>query len=177
MAKAKAKLKKAKSKPKVKPKSKIKTPAKAKSKVKAKKTTKPQKKVVAKKKDVTQKKTLPVKLFKPEKKQKLVDVSDFVMPLDDRIVVQIMTPERVTPAGLIIPDTVVNVGGNREGVVLAVGRGHQSSKGRLRPMDVKKGDKVLIGEYVGSKINYQGQDLVILRETEVMGVLDKGTVE
>ena len=103
---------------------------------------------------------------------KLVDVSSFVTPLDDRMIVQVAQGEKVTAGGLIIPDTVSTVSGNREGIVLSVGRGHRDQKGRLRPMDVKKGDKVIFSEFTGSKLNYEGQDLLILRETDVMGVLD-----
>jgi chaperonin GroES len=105
-------------------------------------------------------------------KQKLIDVSEFVTPLDDRMIVQVSAGEKRTPGGLYIPDTVSNVSGNREGVVISVGRGHRDNKGRLRPMDVKKGDKIIFSEYTGSKISYEGQDLLILRETDVMGVLD-----
>lgn len=104
--------------------------------------------------------------------QKVVDVTDFVTPLDDRMIVQIKAVEKRTTGGLYIPDTVSSVSGHREGLVLSVGRGHRDPKGRLRPMDVKKGDRVLFSEYAGSKLDYAGQELVILRETDVMGVVD-----
>lgn len=142
---------------------------------KAKKSA-PKKKIIKKK--VVKK---PVKKAAPKKakpvvikttKTKVVDVSEFVTPLDDRIIVQVSRSERVTAGGLIIPDTVSQVSGNRQGLVLSVGRGHRDKKGRVRPMDVKSGDKILFAEYAGSKLNYDGQDLVILRETDVMGVLD-----
>jgi chaperonin GroES len=55
---------------------------------------------------------------------------------------------------------------------LSVGRGHRDKKGRMRPMDVKKGDQIIFAEFAGSKLNYEGQELVIIRETDVMGVLD-----
>lgn len=111
-------------------------------------------------------------LASSQQKQKLVDVSDFVTPLDDRMIVQVKIGEKRTAGGLYIPDTVSNVSGQREGIVLSVGRGHRDPKGRLRPMDVKRGDQVLFSDYAGSKFEYNGQDLIILRETDVMGVLD-----
>ncbi len=162
MAKTKVKVKK---KPVVK--------AKVKAKAKAKPKAKVAKKVAAKPKV----KTKPAAKVKPAAvpapvKTKTIDLSKFVTPLDDRMIVQVSGTERKTPGGLYIPDTVSNVSGNREGVVLAVGRGHRDPKGRIRPMDVKKGDKVVFSEYAGSKITHQGQDLIILRETDVMGVLN-----
>ena len=102
---------------------------------------------------------------------KIVDISQFVTPLDDRVVIQISQRERLTPGGLIIPDTVSSSESYREGIVLSVGRGHRDPKGRLRPMDLKSGDKVLFSEYSGSKIHYQNAELMILRETDVMGVV------
>lgn len=168
MAKAKAKKKivvKAKTKTKVKAKAQVKkitkkAPAKTKSKAKPVIKTKAKAKPIAKAKAMVPKKT------------KLVDVSDFVTPLDDRMIVQASEGEKITPGGIIIPDTVSTVSGNRKGVVLSVGRGHRDPKGRVRPMDVKKGDQIVFPEFAGSKLIYQGQELIILRETDVMGVLD-----
>lgn len=165
MAKTKAKSKK---KPAVKAKKKPTVKAKAKPKVKPK--AKVTKKVVTQAKPSV--KAKPVVVQAPVK-TKPIDISKFVTPLDDRMIVQVEGGgERRTAGGLYIPDTVTNVSGNREGVVLAVGRGHRDPKGRVRPMDVKKGDKVVFSEYAGSKITHQGQDLIILRETDVMGVLN-----
>lgn len=106
-------------------------------------------------------------------KKKLVDLSDFVTPLDDRMIVQTSGADKMTAGGLYIPDTVADVSGNLQGTVVAVGRGHVSKKGHLTPMDVKVGDKVVFSAYAGSKINLQNEDLVILRESEVMGVVSK----
>lgn len=105
-------------------------------------------------------------------KAKIIDISLFVTPLDDRLVVQLNQSEKVTPGGLIIPDTVSDVSGHHEGTVLATGRGHRDNKGRLRPMDVRQGNKILFSSMTGSKLHYQGTDLIILRETDVMGVID-----
>ncbi|UYL08777.1 co-chaperone GroES [Bdellovibrio sp. SKB1291214] len=105
--------------------------------------------------------------------KKLVDLKNFVSPLDDRLIVQTADSERMTAGGLYIPDTVADVSGNLHGTVVAVGRGHVNKKGHLRPMELKVGDKVVFSQYSGSKINLQNEDLIILRETEVMGVVEK----
>lgn len=105
--------------------------------------------------------------------KKVVDLTNFVSPLDDRLIVQTSDAERMTAGGLYIPDTVADVSGNLHGTVVAVGRGHVNKKGHLRPMELKIGDKVVFSQYSGSKINLQNEDLVILRETEVMGVVEK----
>ncbi|WP_413585367.1 co-chaperone GroES [Bdellovibrio sp. HCB274] len=127
------------------------------------------------------KKATPAKSTAPAIKQaikpvakKVVDLTDFVTPLDDRLMVQLSGAERTTASGLLyIPDTVADVSGNLHGTVVAVGRGHISKKGHLRPMELKVGDKVVFSQYSGSKINIQNEDLVILRETEVMGLVEK----
>ena len=105
--------------------------------------------------------------------KKAVDLSQFVTPLDDRLIVQVSGEERMTPGGLYIPDTVADTSGNLHGTVVAVGRGHVTKKGHLKPMDVRVGDKVVFTEYSGSKIKLQNEDLIILRESELMGVLAK----
>ena len=112
-------------------------------------------------------------LLKETKPAKKLDLSDFVTPLDDRLLVQLSGAEKMTAGGLYIPDTVADTSGNLEGHVVAVGRGHFSKKGHLRPMDVKVGDKVVFSEYAGSKIKVQNEDLIILRESDVMGVVVK----
>jgi chaperonin GroES len=153
--------------------------AKAKKKtkkiVKVAKKTKPKsakanlKKVVKAKAKTQPNKSQPKKAIVA--KQKLVDISQFITPLDDRIVIQVLSQEKVTPGGIIIPDTVTSEVGHHKAQVLAVGRGHRDSKGRLRPMDVKVGDQVFVQTHSGSKIKFNNTDLIILRETEVMGVV------
>lgn len=101
------------------------------------------------------------------------DLSHFVTPLDDRILVRLSGAEKMTAGGLYIPDTVADVSGNLQGMVVSVGRGHRGKKGHLTPMDVRVGDKVLFPEYAGSKIEIQNEELVILRESEVMGIVAK----
>ncbi|MEN0057764.1 MAG: co-chaperone GroES [Bdellovibrio sp.] len=101
------------------------------------------------------------------------DLSHVVTPLDDRLVVRLSGVEKRTPGGLYIPDTVADVSGNLEGLVVAVGRGHLNKKGHTRPMDVQVGDRVVFSEYAGSKIKIQNEELIILREGDVMGVVAK----
>lgn len=105
------------------------------------------------------------------KPTKNIDLSNFVTPLDDRVLVQVTGSEKMTAGGLYIPDTVADVSGNLQGFVVSVGRGHRNKKGHVRPMDLKVGDKVLFSEYSGSKIKIQNQDLLIIREGDVLGVV------
>lgn len=92
--------------------------------------------------------------------------------MDDRLVVQIQnTAGNKTTGGLYIPETVNQTTGNMQGCVVAVGRGRRDKKGRVRPMDVSPGDRILFPEYTGTKIDWQGEQLIILREGEVMGIL------
>lgn len=102
-----------------------------------------------------------------------VDFANWVTPLDDRILVQLAEEERVTPGGLYIPDTVADVSGNFKGLVVAIGRGHLDKKGRIRPLDVKNGDTVVFSQFSGSKIEYQGQTVIFLREADVLGIVNK----
>ena len=94
-------------------------------------------------------------------------------PLDDRLVIQVEAQEKVTAGGLFIPATVSDVSGNLKGRVLAVGRGHMNKKGHVKPMDVKVGDTVMVSEYAGTKYEFQGVDLLIIRESDVLGIVEK----
>lgn len=163
-----------------KPKKAAKAPAKktaakksiTKSKVKAKAPVKATaKKPTSAKKATPQKGT--AKTTETRKADKIVDLSNFVTPLDDRLIVQTAGSEKMTAGGLYIPDTVSDVSGNMQGFVVAVGRGHLNKKGHVRPMDVKVGDKIVFAEFSGSKIKLQNQDLIILREGDVLGVVSK----
>ncbi len=124
----------------------------------------------AKKLAKPQKPAIPMKPMAPAKK---IDFNNFLTPLDDRLIVQLAERERKTAGGLFIPDTVADVSGNLEGVVVAAGRGHLDKKGRIRPMDVKVGDRVIFPQYSGAKIEIPGTDVVILRESDVMGLFQK----
>lgn len=108
----------------------------------------------------------------PENAKKSSNWANILTPLDDRVILEMSAHERRTAGGLIIPDTV-SMSGNFQGKVVVVGRGHRDNKGRLRPMDVKAGDTVVFSEFSGSKIEVMGTELKILRESEILGILDK----
>lgn len=98
----------------------------------------------------------------------------FITPLDDRLIVEIASNERTTPSGLLfIPDTVADTSGNFQAKVLVAGRGHLEKNGKVRPMDVQQGDTVVFAGFAGTKVNINGKDLTILRESEVLGIVRK----
>jgi chaperonin GroES len=94
-----------------------------------------------------------------------------VRPLQDRVIIKRIAEEEKTRGGIIIPDTAKEKPG--EGEVVAVGSGKADDKGKIRPLDVKKGDRVLFGKYSGSEIKVDGVDHIILREDEILGVIEK----
>ncbi|MEK6628372.1 MAG: co-chaperone GroES [Bdellovibrionota bacterium] len=143
---------------------------KAAKKTTKKKTTKKSVKPVAKK---TLKKTgaQPISSLKPVPKAN-VDYSKAITPLGDRLVVRVTHSEKITPGGLIIPDSASSIAtGYLKAMVLAVGSGAKSKKGHLRPLDVKIGDTVLFAEHSGTKVSFNSEDLQIIHETDVMGVV------
>ncbi len=95
----------------------------------------------------------------------------YLKPLDDRMVVLVGANERVTAGGLIIPDTVTDVSGNFQGKVMAIGRGHMNKKGRVKTMDVSVGDKVVFSQFSGSQIDIDGNNIMIIRESDVLGIV------
>ena len=94
-----------------------------------------------------------------------------VRPLQDRVSVRRVAEEEKTKGGIIIPDTAKEK--PAEGEVIAVGSGKYDDKGTLRPLAVKKGDRVLFGKYSGNEIKVDGVDHLILREDDILGVLEK----
>jgi chaperonin GroES len=130
--------------------------------------TKSVKKAAAPKK-VVAKKTVVTKAA-PAKK---VDYSKAITPLGDRLVVRVVNSERITAGGLIIPDTVSDAVGFLKATVLAVGRGTQNKKGFIKTMDVQVGDAVLFSQYAGTKVQFNQEDLQIIHETDVMGIVQK----
>ena len=92
-------------------------------------------------------------------------------PLHDRVVVRRIESEAKSAGGIIIPDTAKEK--PAEGEVIAVGEGKANDKGLVRPLEVKKGDRVLFGKYSGSEIKIDGTEHIILREEEVLGVIEK----
>jgi len=94
-----------------------------------------------------------------------------VRPLYDRILVRRVAEEEKTKGGIIIPDTAKEK--PSEGEVVAVGSGKLTDKGEIRALEVKKGDRILFGKYSGNEIKVDGDELIILREDEVLGILEK----
>jgi chaperonin GroES len=93
-----------------------------------------------------------------------------VRPLHDRILVKRIESEAKTKGGIIIPDTAKEK--PQEGQVIAVGPGRVNDEGKVTPLDVKKGDKVLFGKYSGSEITLDGEEHLIIREDDVLAVLE-----
>ena len=96
-----------------------------------------------------------------------MDIS--IRPLQDRVVIRRMEEERTSPGGIVIPDTAAEK--PIRGQVVAVGPGKSLDNGEIRALDVKIGDKVLFGKYAGTEIKLDGEDFVIMREEEVLGIL------
>jgi chaperonin GroES len=92
-------------------------------------------------------------------------------PLHDRVVVRRLESESKTAGGIIIPDTAAEK--PQQGEVLAVGPGAREESGKLIPLDVKKGDKVLFGKWSGTEVKIDGKELLIMKESDIMGVLDR----
>ena len=93
-----------------------------------------------------------------------------VRPLADRVLVRRIAEEEKTKGGLFIPDTAKEK--PAEGEVIAAGAGKFDDEGKLRALDVKKGDRILFGKYSGNEIKLDGVDHIILREDEILGVLE-----
>ena len=90
-------------------------------------------------------------------------------PLHDRVLVKRIDAEEKTKGGIIIPDSAREK--PQEGLVVAVGPGGRDEAGKLTPLDVKKGDKVLFGKWSGTEVKIDGQELLIMKESDIMGVL------
>jgi chaperonin GroES len=93
-----------------------------------------------------------------------------IRPLHDRVIVKRLEEERTSSGGIVIPDTAAEK--PMKGQVMAAGPGKLSDEGRLRPLDVKAGDKVLFGKYSGTEVKVDGQDLVVMREDDIMGIIE-----
>jgi chaperonin GroES len=90
-------------------------------------------------------------------------------PLHDRVVVKRLEGEEKTKGGIIIPDTAKEK--PQEGEVIAVGPGGRDDSGKLTPLDVRAGDKVLFGKWSGTEVKIDGQDLLIMKESDIMGIV------
>jgi chaperonin GroES len=94
-----------------------------------------------------------------------------IRPLHDRVVVRRTEEERKSPGGIVIPDTATEK--PIRGKVVAVGKGKILESGEVRPLDLKVGDEVLFGKYSGTEIKVDGDDVLVMREDDVMAVIEK----
>ena len=95
-------------------------------------------------------------------------------PLHDRVVIRRVEAEEKTLGGIIIPDTAKEK--PMEGEVVAVGPGARGEDGKLQALDVKAGDRVLFGKWSGTEVKLDGEDLIIMKESDIMGILDQTAV-
>ena len=93
-----------------------------------------------------------------------------IRPLQDRILVKRIDEEETTKGGIIIPDTAKEK--PQEGKVIAVGNGKVTEAGKIQPLDVKKGDRILFSKYAGTEVNIEGNEHLIIREDDVLGVCE-----
>jgi chaperonin GroES len=93
-----------------------------------------------------------------------------IRPLHDRVVIRRMEEERTSAGGIVIPDSATEK--PIQGEVLAVGNGKILDSGEARPLDVKVGDRVLFGKYSGTEVKLEGEDLLVMREEDIMGVIE-----
>ncbi|MBY3075560.1 co-chaperone GroES [Rhizobium laguerreae] len=96
-------------------------------------------------------------------------------PLHDRILVRRVQSEEKTRGGIIIPDTAKEK--PQEGEVIAVGSGARNDAGQIQPLDVKPGDRILFGKWSGTEIKINGEDLLIMKESDVMGIIEAQAAE
>ena len=93
-----------------------------------------------------------------------------IRPLHDRVIVKRIEDERKTASGIVIPDSVAEK--PDQGEVLAVGTGKILEDGKVRPMSVKVGERVLFGKYSGQSVKVEGEELLVMREEDIMGVIE-----
>lgn len=95
-----------------------------------------------------------------------------LVPLEDRVVVQVIEQEEKTSSGIVLPDTAKEK--PQKGTILAVGPGRYDESGKLLPMPVKKGDVVVFAKYAGTEIKLNGEDYLVMRVSDLIGILPKG---
>src|SRR5438874_11927325 len=96
-------------------------------------------------------------------------------PLHDRVLVRRIEAEEKTAGGIIIPDTAKEK--PQEGEIIAAGPGARDESGKLVPLDVKAGDRILFGKWSGTEVKIDGEDLLIMKESDVMGVIEQSLVK
>ena len=94
-----------------------------------------------------------------------------IRPLQDRVIVKRVEEEEKSKGGIIIPDTAKEK--PQEGKVVAVGKGKISDDGKVTPLDVKVNDRILFGKYSGTEINFDGEEHLIMREDDILGIIEK----
>ena len=94
-----------------------------------------------------------------------------IRPLHDRVIVKRLEEERATASGIVIPDSATEK--PDQGMVLAIGAGKKDENGKAIALDVKVGDKVLFGKYAGQTVKVDGEELLVMREEDIMGVVEK----
>ncbi len=94
-----------------------------------------------------------------------------IRPLQDRVIVKRVEEEEKSKGGIIIPDTAKEK--PQEGKVVAVGKGKVGDDGKITPLDVKVNDRILFGKYSGTEINFDGEEHLIMREEDILGVIEK----
>jgi chaperonin GroES len=109
--------------------------------------------------------------FVKEKRQMAASVASSFTPLHDRILVRRVEETETIRGGIIIPDSAKEK--PQEGEVIAVGKGKSNDEGKVFPLDVKAGDRVLFGKYSGSEIKIDGEEFLIMREEDVLGIIKK----
>ena len=93
-----------------------------------------------------------------------------IRPLHDRLIVKRLEEERKTASGIVIPDSATEK--PEQGEVKAIGKGKVQEDGKVRPIDVKVGDKVLFGKYSGQTVKVDGEELLVMREEDIMGIIE-----
>ena len=94
-----------------------------------------------------------------------------IRPLQDRVIVKRVDEEAKSKGGIIIPDTAKEK--PQEGKIVAVGKGKAGDDGKITPLDVKVNDRILFGKYSGTEINFDGEEHLIMREEDILGVIEK----
>jgi len=93
-----------------------------------------------------------------------------IRPLHDRVIVKRVEEERTSPGGIVLPDSATEK--PIRGKVLAVGKGKVRDNGEVNPLDVKEGDVVLFGKYSGTEVKIDGEELLVMREEDIMGIIE-----
>ncbi len=93
-----------------------------------------------------------------------------IRPLQDRVLVERVDQEEKSSGGIIIPDTAQEK--PMEGKIMAVGKGARTKEGKVYPLDVKKGDRILFGKWSGTEVKLEGKDVMVMKESDIMGVIE-----